>query len=103
MRQCNHCGEFTSGPFERCPNCKARLPAGPEPRAMRRAGAVPPREEDRLRAWLAGRPRDERQTLMLHYADGLTVAEIAAVLDLGTDYVRETPRLAREQAQELMA
>lgn len=92
MLQCPTCGEWLSDRATRCLLCGARLGgyAAAAPVAVGRA-------EQALRDWLAHH-RAARLCLMLHYAEELTVPEIAEVLGLGTDYVYETLRCAREEA-----
>ena len=62
-----------------------------------------PRPSSLLRTWLSARPRGERLIFLLTYADGLSVAEIADVLELGESYVSETLRVARDEAAEVAA
>lgn len=53
-----------------------------------------------LRNWFEALPGDDRYICELHYADRLTVAEIAAVLDLPQSTVAATLEATRAAAQE---
>jgi len=98
LRECPHCGNWLSGHATKCLSCGRCLDA-----LVRRAPSPAPRPSPLLRTWLTARPRIERLILLLTYADALSVAEIADVLDLGPDYVSETLRVARLDAQEVLS
>jgi len=57
---------------------------------------------DQLRAAIRTLPTERRLVLALLYVDGLTVAEIAAVLEIPTGTVKSRLRLARDELRRIL-
>lgn len=78
-----------------------------ESRAARPDEQPPPIQDgdeiDRLRAAIRTLPGDRRIVLSLLYVDALTVAEIAAVLEIPIGTVKSRLRLARDELRRILA
>ncbi len=57
------------------------------------------KDADRLRGFVRGLPQADRYILLLSYADGLTSAEIALVLDLPVSRVESRLEVLRREAE----
>ena len=100
LRQCPRCRNWLSAHASRCLMCGRELRAAS---CEHRASSIQHPASATLRTWFQARPRTERLILLLTYADQLSVAQVAGVLELGESYVSETLRCARQEAKEVIA
>ncbi len=69
----------------------------------RAAEAVPPPEIDEFGGMLAQLPRQQRLTTALFYVDGLTIAEIAAALEIAEGSVKSHLHDARRKLRTVLS